>query len=126
MLQRSRMRVGPMTKSLTAIVALALAAVSCSRGVSRVQTRSLPAPNPTSYSFPFPLTEVRTKALEVFSIDHQVEQSVFGRPTGAVQLQYVFFVECATNAVFGEAVFRNPSNSDDLYLHTLHDPFVIS
>lgn len=99
---------------------------SCSRGVSRIQSYALPAPNPTTYSFPLPLEEVRARALQAFSIDHQVDQPIFGRPTLASHLEGVFSAECATNAVFGEAVFHNPANTNDIYLHTFHMPFVIS
>ena len=115
-----------MTKRITAIFAVALFVVSCSRGVSRVQTRSLPRPNPTSYSFPLPLEQVHTRALQAFSIEHQVDQPIFGRSGVAAHLEDTLFVECATNAVFGEAIFRDPANAHDLYLQTFHTPFVIS
>ena len=113
-------------KILTTLFAVALVAVSCSRGVSRVETRSLPSPNPTSYAFPLPLEEVRTKALQAFSIDHQVDQPIFGRSALAARLEDTVSAECATNAVFGEAMFRDPTNAHDIYLHTFHMPFVIS
>ena len=116
----------PMTRNLTALFAITLAAVSCSHGVSRIQTRSLPASNPTTYSFPLPLEEVRTRALQAFSIEHQVQQPIFGHSTPASHLESVFAAECATNAVFGPDLFREPANTNDIFLHTFHTPFVIS
>jgi hypothetical protein len=114
-------------KDFAVIWALALVAVSCSRGVSRVQTHSLATPNPTAYSFPLPLTEVHAKALEAFSIEHQVKEPVFVRPTGADSPESSFFsVECATNAVMGKDIFNDPANAHDIYLHTFHSPFVLS
>src|ERR1051326_4335480 len=115
-----------MTKRLTTCFAVALVTVSCSRGVSRIQTRSLPSPNPTSYSFPLPLEEVHTGALRAFSIEHQVAEPIFGHSAGVANLQETLFAECATNAVFGEAIFRDPANAHDIYLQTFHTPFVVS
>jgi hypothetical protein len=115
-----------MTKNLTTIFAVALAAISCSRGVSRVQTLALPSPNPTSYSFPLPLEEVHARAWQAFSINHQVDQPIFGRSPVAAHLENTLFAECATNAVFGEALFRDPANAHDIFLQTFHTPFVIS
>jgi hypothetical protein len=113
-----------MKKSLTTIFAIAIVAMSCSHGVSRVRTRSLPSPNPTSYSFPLPLEEVHARALQVFSYEHQADQPIFGR--SALVERDIFVVECATNALFGQTVFRDPANAQDIYLHTFHMPFVIS
>ncbi len=56
---RSRL---PMIARLTAFIAVVIFAVSCSKGVSPVKTRSLSRPNPTVYSFPLPLEQVRTRA----------------------------------------------------------------
>ena len=50
----------------------------------------------------------------------------FGRSALAAHLENTLFAECATNAVFGAAVFRDPANTNDIYLHTFHTPFVIS
>src|SRR5882724_5057829 len=115
-----------MTKNLIAALSIALAAGSCSRGVSRIQTRSLPASNPTTYSFALPVEEVRTRALQAFSIECQVEQPVFGRSAPLSHLESFFSAECATNAIFGTAVFHDPANTNDIFLHTFHMPFVIS
>jgi hypothetical protein len=115
-----------MTKSLTITFAVALVAVSCSRGVSRIQTRSLPAPNPTTYSFPKPLEEVHASALQAFSIQHQIEEPIFGRSAGMVHLEPILSAECSTNAVFGKIVFDDPANAHDIYLHSFHTPIVTS
>src|SRR5215469_11571958 len=114
-----------MIRNLAAILAIALVTVSCSHDVARIQTRSLPSPNPTAWSFPLPVEEVRVKALDAFSIKHQVAQPVFGREIDD-RIRGDIFAECSTNAVFGEAIFRDPSNTNDLYLHSLDSPFVIS
>jgi len=125
-----------MTKGLISLFALAFVAVSCSHGVSRIRTRSLTSPNPTSYLFPLPLEEVHTNAWRAFSIEQQHAQPIFGDSRGVeyffggsgvgVYLEPTFSAECASNAVFGEAVFRDPANAQDIYLHTFHAPFVIS
>ena len=115
-----------MTRPYTTMFAAALIAVSCSRDVSRVQTRSLPSPNPTTYSFPLPVDEVRGRALEAFSINHQVSYPIFGHSEQAARLENVLTAECSTNAVFGKAVFLDATNANDIYLHTFHTPFVLS
>lgn len=107
-------------------VAIALVAISCSRGVSRIQTLPLPGQNPTTYSFPFSATDVHARALDAFSIEHQVKQPIFGRSAVSAQLESFLSCECATNAIFAEALFRDPANANDIYLHTFHSPFVIS
>ena len=112
-----------MTGNLTTILAVALVAVSCIRGI---QTHPLPAPNPTTYSFAVPLEQVHTGALQAFSIEHQIHEPVFGRSSGPVHLESVLSAECSTNAVFGEAVFRDPANAHDIYLHSFHTPFAVS
>jgi hypothetical protein len=115
-----------MTKNLAAIFVVALVTASCSHGVSRIQTRSLPSPNPTSWLFPLPVEEVRAKAMDAFSIQQQVSQPVFGRHQIEDHIDGQILAECSTNAVFGEAIFRDPANTNDIYLHSLDSPFVIS
>ncbi len=115
-----------MGKKLAAIFVLAGIAVSCSKGISHIQIRQLPAPNPTSYSFPLPLEQVYSKARQAFSMEHQVDDPIFGRSAVAANLEDTLAAECATNAVFGKAVFTDPTNVDDIYLHTFGMPFVIS
>ena len=115
-----------MTRNFTTIFAVSLVAVSCSRGVSRVQTHSLSTPNPTTYTFSLPLEEVHARALQAFSIEHQIDAPIFGRLASTIHLESILSAECATNAVFGEAVFRNPANAHDIYLHSFHSPFAIS
>jgi len=113
-----------MRNCLIIVLAVALLAVSCSHGVSRVETRALSSPNPTSFLFPFPVQQVYTNALDALSIEHQAEDPVFGRSLDE-HLEGLFS-ECATNAVFGEGVFRDPANSQDIYLHSFDTPIVIS
>lgn len=115
-----------MPKSLVAILLSAITTAACSRGVSRIQTHPLPAANPTTFTFPLPLQDVYPRALEAFSPDHQVKQPVFGRSEPSSNLERFFSVECSTNAIVGAAVFSDPANTNDLYLHTFHTPFVRS
>ena len=112
-------------KVLAPLFAIALATVSCSGSGSRIETSSLPSLNPTSFSFPMSVAEVHEKALQAFSIDHQVDQPIFARQAG-LGFESTLFAECATNAVFGEAIFHDPSNAQDIYLHTFHTPFSVS
>ena len=115
-----------MIRDFTAVLAIALTTVSCSRGVSHVQTRVLRVSNLTTYSFALPLEEVRARALQAFSLEHQVEQPIFGRSVPASHLESILSAECATNAVFGAAVFADPRNTNDIYLHSFHTPFIAS
>src|SRR5580704_13389836 len=103
------MKINALIKAAT-IFTLAGIVVSCSRGVSHIQIRQLPVPNPTSYSFPLPLEEVYTKAWQAFSNEHQDDDPIFGRSAVAAQLEDTFDAECATNAVFGKAVFSDTAN----------------
>ena len=106
--------------------ALALAAVSCSHGVSRIRTRPLPGLNPTTYSFPLPVEEVHAKALQAFSSQHQRRERIFPKSVSKERLESVLAAECATNAVYGKAVLEDPANVRDLYLHSYHTPFTTS
>ena len=110
------------------ILAVALLAASCSRGVSRIQTRSLPKPNPTTYSFALPLEEVRTRALQAFSVEHQIAEPLFSTASQSqtTPLESILSAECSNDAVFGERIFRDPANGHDIYLHSFHSPFAIS
>ena len=115
-----------MARNLAILLAVALVTASCSHGVSRIQTRTLPSPNPTSWLYLMPMEQVRAKALDAFSIEHQVSQPVFGRHQIEDHIDGEIFAECFTNAVFGQAIFRDPANTNDIYLHSLDSPFVIS
>ena len=117
-----------MAKNCVIILGIVLVASSCSRGVSRIQTRPLRQPNPTNYTFSIPLVQVREKAWEAFSIEHQFADPIFHRlpASGSLDKIEMLAVECATNAVFGEAIFRDPANTNDFYLDSMHSPFVYS
>jgi len=115
-----------MSKAFTIVLSVAFVAVSCSQDVSRIQTRSLPSPNPTSYTFPLSVEEVRAGALQAFSRDHQYKEPIFQPSANSVRLEPTLSVECSTNAVSGKSVFDNPANENDIYLHSFHTPFVAS
>ena len=118
-----------MHKNIVISIALAFLITSCSSD-PKIQTRSLPKPNPTSYLFPASPEVVLEKGLQAFSIDHQIEKPIFGRSTMTTNPleipQEILTVECATNAVFGEAIFKDPANAHDIYLHSFGMPFVKS
>jgi len=113
-------------RTLAGTLAVALLAISCSRGVSRMQTRALAQPNPISWSFPVPLAEVHDRALQAFSLDHQAGQPVFGRAALTDNFEDVFSAESVTNALFGKTIFSDPANTNDLYLHNYGMAFVAS
>jgi len=115
-----------MTKTFPALCLIALLAVSCTTGVSRIQSRPLPRQNPTSWSFPLPVEDVRTKAMEAFSIHHQVQEPVFGHSAVGSGFEDIFSAESSTNAVFGKDVFSDPANANDIYLHTFGTAFAVS
>lgn len=64
--------------------------------------------------------------MDAFSIEHQVAQPVFGRHSIDEHIDGQILAECSTNAVFGETIFRDPANTNDIYLHSLDSPFVLS
>ena len=113
-----------MTKNYATIFAAALLAVSCSRGVSRIRTHRLPQPNPTSYTFPLPLDDVRTRALQAFSMEQQ-GSGIFVHPD-LLYFGDILSVECSTDAVFSEAIFLDPANKNDIYLHSFGFALVLS
>jgi len=115
-----------MSKNCAILLAVALVTVSCSHGVSRIRTHSLPRSNPTTWPFPLPVEELHAKALQAFSIEHQVKKPIFERSASPVTLEFALSAECTTNAVLGRAVFADPANAYDIYLHSSHTPFVIS
>jgi hypothetical protein len=116
-----------MTRQFAAFIALALLAASCGADPSPIQTHSPSSPNPTSYTFPLPLGKVRNGALDAFSIEHQIDVPVFHRsPSAPSYMDTHLALECSTNAVFSEAIFRDPANTNDIYLHTFGTPFVVS
>ena len=115
-----------MWKGFTIALAVALVAVSCSHGVSRIQTHSLLSRNPTTYSFPLPVEEVHIRALQAFSIEHQVKKPIFARSRSSVPLEFVLTAECSTNTILRKALFADPANAHDIYLHSSHTPIIVS
>jgi hypothetical protein len=73
-----------------------------------------------------PVEEVHARALESFSIGHQVKDPIFPRSGSADHLEFVLFPECSTNAVVRKAVFLDPANTNDIFLDPSHMPFVRS
>ena len=71
-----------------------------------------------------PVDDVHTKALEAFSLDGQ-GRGIFVTPAGS-SFTSTLSVECSTDAVFSTAIFRDPANTNDVYLHSFGFPFVLS
>jgi hypothetical protein len=110
-----------MMKQIAILALIALFSVSCS---PHIHTKTLSHANSMSQSFPLSVPQVREAAMQAFSLDHQVADPIFGHQS--IAFRSALFLETATNAVFGEAVFRDPTNAQDLYLHSMHDPVVAS
>lgn len=115
-----------MRRALATILFIGVLAQSRSRAASPIHTYPLPRPNPTSYSFALPLDKLRDAAWNAFSIEHQTKQPIFGRAAPGAKLLPILFPECSSNAVFGAAIFQNPANTNDIFLQSLHDPFIVS
>src|SRR5437867_2829940 len=115
-----------MIARLATFISLAVLVTSCSRGTVRVQTRSLPVANPTNYSFPLPVEDLRARALDAFSTAHQARHPIFGRSSGTMHFERTLYPQCSTNDAFSQAIFRDPANTNDIYLHTYHNPFIAS
>jgi hypothetical protein len=105
-------------------VVVLLAVIVCCTACSRVQTRNLARPNPTSYSFPFSSQHVHDAAMVAFSSDCQWKHPVFGRQSSPYR--WPIWLESVTNASYSKAIFSDPLNAQDLYLHCGHDPVVPS
>ena len=88
-----------MRKFVIIILPVALATASCFDEVSHIQTRPLPSPNPTSYSFPMSVEEVHQGAVQAFSREHQRKQRIFEKAVSTISLESVLEVESATNAL---------------------------
>jgi hypothetical protein len=115
-----------MSKNCAILLAVALATVSCSHGVSRIQDAFSAADESDCLGVPLPVKEVHARALQVFSIEHQVTKPIFERSASPITLELALSAECATNAVYGRSFFADPANAYDIYLHSSHTPFVIS
>ena len=115
-----------MWKGFTILLMVALAAVSCSHGVSRIRTRPLPNPNPTTYSFPLPIQQVHAKGLQAFSMAHQYKEPIFNQSARADYWRSTLLTECSTNALSAKSLFADPANANDIHLHSSGTPFAIS
>ncbi len=108
------------------LVAL-LSTAACVKGVSQIHTRPLVRPNLTSYVFGLPLEAVRAKAMDAFSVEHQLAAPVFGHlgvplPAPPFRDLVTFHVSTAEHATFGSDLLAIPANASDLYLQSFADP----
>ncbi|HTS18750.1 MAG TPA: hypothetical protein VMP11_14340 [Verrucomicrobiae bacterium] len=115
-----------------ACILLAAFAVSCNRGVSRIQILALSQPNPTTYSFPLAVGDFHARAVEAFSTDHQVKDPIFPVPPEATSLRGEmlwssnFSVELSGAGGVFSSVFTNLDNDNDIYLQNFDMPFTLS
>lgn len=91
-----------------------------SRGVVRIRTLPLPAPNPVSWTFAVPLPAVRTKVFELFTSEHQHQDPPFGELPGPPLPFDSLSIEGADQPLSDNNV------STDLYLHNYHSPLLVS
>src|SRR5262245_26358791 len=117
--ERSPVNTDPGRNVLNHVVKLVAVVVLC-MSCSRMQTRVLNHPNPTSYAFPFSTQHVHDAAMEAFSSDYQWKHPVFGHQSS--DFRSPIWVESVTNAVFSKTIFSDPLNAQDIYLHSAHDP----
>ena len=91
-----------------------------------LQKKKLKNINPTSYTFPVEIQAARETLLSGLAIKNQIEnQNVFtfkslSRPNYAENI--LLTVETAQDALFGEKVFQNQENQNDIFLHTFGEP----
>jgi hypothetical protein len=85
-----------------------------------MQTCTLPARNPTSYSFAFPLEELRARVIAGLALGEQSKNPVFRRQKGSGG-RATLHVKEAESASWIE-VLKFPGNERDLYLSASHDP----
>lgn len=75
--------------------------------------------NPTSWSFPFPLAEVRAKAREAFSLDHQIAHPVpLAFSTPMMNTLDMLTVDDVEKGGALQATFKD---SNDIHLNDLRD-----
>lgn len=84
----------------------------------------LPQPNPTSYTFRMPVTEFLTGATQALTFRHQIQEPIFAPLDGHTA---IFRVADSKHHLFApEPLFRDPANTNDLYLHTYGSPIAPS
>lgn len=104
------------------LVATTVGLTSCSN--PPVRPLSLPQRNPTSYTFRMPVTEFLTGATQALTFRHQIQEPMFAPVDGRTA---IFSVEDSKKHLFApEALFRDPANTNDLYLHNHGSPIAPS
>ena len=117
----------PNKKIFAVCCAVALIVVSCSKkSTSHIEASvfSLPRPNSTSFSFPYPLAKLHDLTLDAFSTEQQITNRVFGKLP--LTFAAILTVETSTDAVFFRKEFSDLANTNDIYLHSFHTPINIS
>jgi hypothetical protein len=93
-------------------------ATSCGDSPGPVQKRQLEAPNPTSYVFAMPLSELRKNLLtklDDFEYMRPFHESFSGSG-------YSFAKETSDRVLFAPHIFNDPKNVNDIFLHSHGSP----
>ena len=107
------------------VLAVALSAVGCSHGVSRIRMQTLASPNPTSYSFPMPVEKVHAEALRAFSRDCQYTDPIFNQAGKTDYWRETLLVENSKSR-YPNPIFNDPANAHDILLSADGTPVVVS
>jgi hypothetical protein len=97
---------------------------SCTESPKPVVIKKLAHPNPTSYTFDFPVDKLRDKVINLFSIDPQTNDSILkvvfiDRILKEHPFQINFVAETSDKAAFGTDYYKNVENSDDIFLFSM-------
>jgi hypothetical protein len=111
----------------TMLVLATLLSASCSGHVAQIQTLKLPRQNPTTYEFDYPLNPLHQRVIDVFSMEHQVREPVFGKPDlrrlpASSPVAAIFRPEDLKNTLFGKDILDRPGNEADIFLNCYHEP----
>ena len=110
-----------MKKYALAAMGIALLFPSCSHPA--IRTLALPKPNPTSYTFPLNVNVLHSRAKQAFAYGLQMEHPIFYFEGRSVTLN----VQDSQHHLFApDAIFRDPANTNDLYLHNYGWPIAES
>lgn len=98
---------------------------SCSSGIHKIKTKPLSDKNPTSYDFPRSLPEVRQTIIDALEISNRssVTDEFY---SSFSEDSFYFSLETKDDPSFSREVFQDPSNINDLYLHSWGQPISFS
>ena len=99
--------------------------ISCSSDIHTIKTKPLTEKNPTSYVFSRPMSEVRQAIIDALEITKR-SKTTEDFYSSFSENSFYFSLETKEDASFSKAIFQNPENSNDLYLHSWGEPIVAS